>query len=358
MKSRPRQLQAGLVLEHIRHRFGENEVIADLSLAVHQGELCCLLGPSGCGKTTTLKIIAGLLGPEKGQIWLSGQNITYLPPQKRNVGMVFQNYALFPHMNVFDNVAYGLYRRGMSGEKIRYRVTEALALVRLPGYEAHRIHALSGGEQQRVALARSLVTEPSLLLLDEPLSNLDARLRAEMREEIRRIQRALGTTTIYVTHDQEEAMSIADRIMVMRKGLIEQAGSPREIYEKPATLFVADFIGRINRLGGRISNGKLFLMGKPIPIPPGRWPGVTYLTCAIRPERLRITRADPVLPAVVIRQATYLGAVVRYQATFDDGDGKNSELSIEVPSPEAVYQSGETVAINFNFEDLIFFPRH
>jgi len=231
-------------------------------------------------------------------------------------------------------------------------------VIRVPGYEAHRIHALSGGEQQRVALARSLVTEPSLLLLDEPLSNLDARLRAEMREEIRRIQRALGTTTLYVTHDQEEAMSIADRIMVMRKGLIEQAGPPREIYEKPATLFVADFIGRINLLGGRISKGKLLLMGKPVPIPPGKWFGATHLTCAIRPERLRITQADPTLPAVVIRQATYLGAVVRYQATFDDGGGKNSELSIEAPNPEAVYQSGETVAVNFSFEDLIFFPHN
>jgi ABC-type Fe3+/spermidine/putrescine transport system ATPase subunit len=195
--------------------------------------MLCLLGPSGCGKTTALKIMNGLLESDSGSVSIGNEDITGLAPQKRNLGMVFQNYALFPQMNVFDNIAYGLRRRHYTKVEIREKVRQSLSLVRLEGYGNRRVYELSGGQQQRVALARALVIEPRALFLDEPLSNLDAKLRADMRDEIRRIQKALRITTVYVTHDQEEAMCIADRIVVMNNGDIEQIGTPEEIYEKP-----------------------------------------------------------------------------------------------------------------------------
>jgi len=219
-------------------------------------------------------------------------------------------------------VAYGLRRRRWTEAKIKAKVVEALHLVRLSDYEERRIHELSGGQQQRIALARSLVIEPKLLLLDEPLSNLDARLRANMRDEIRHIQRTLNITTIYVTHDQEEAMSIADRIAVMNRGLVEQIGPPREIYEQPATQFVADFIGRINFLHGRIVEGSLLLLGKRFPILSKEWPEGTEVICAIRPERLRIQQASSSLVHAIVQDATYFGAVVRYHVVLKSGDSE------------------------------------
>jgi len=344
-----------LELERVSKRFGDLQVINGLSLDVYRGELCCLLGPSGCGKTTTLKIIAGLLDPDSGRVRLAGREITRLPPQRRNVGMVFQNYALFPHMNVYDNVAYGLRRRKWPEAKIKPKVTEALHLVRLDGYEGRRIHELSGGQQQRVALARSLIIEPRLLLLDEPLSNLDARLRADMRDEIRRIQRTLNITTIYVTHDQEEAMSMADRIVVMNRGFVEQIGSPREIYERPATQFVADFIGQVNFLRAQIVGGKLLLLGKLYSMPQLKWPEGTEVTCAIRPERVRMQEANRSLLCATVQDITYLGAMVRYQVALEGGDSKGAELRVELPSPRAVYKLGERVGLGFQFEDMHLF---
>ncbi len=213
--------------------YGGPPVLKDLSFTVLKGQLCCLLGPSGCGKTTVLKIIDGLLSPDRGSVWLGGREITDLPPGKRNLGMVFQNYALFPHLDAFENVAYGLRRRRVAKRELHSRVHEVLQMVRLSGYGQRRVHELSGGQQQRVALARALVIEPRLLLLDEPLSNLDARLRIDMRREIVRIQKILNLTAIYVTHDQEEAVSIADRIVVINQDAVEQAGTPRDIYERP-----------------------------------------------------------------------------------------------------------------------------
>ena len=344
-----------LELRNICKRFDDQEVVSDLSLAVYKGELCCLLGPSGCGKTTTLKMVAGLLEPDAGAVILDGRDITHLPPQRRNVGLVFQSYALFPHMNVHDNVAYGLRRRKLPKGEIKTRVAEGLRLVRLGEYGKRRIHELSGGQQQRVALARALVIEPELLLLDEPLSNLDARLRADMRREIRRIQRALNITAIHVTHDQEEAMSIADRIVVMNQGVIEQIGSPREIYEEPATQFVADFIGEVNFLKGRVAGGELLLLGKRYPLPADRWLEGAELICSIRPERVRMEKDRPSLLLAVVSDVTYFGSMVRYHVAVEADDGSSLELNVELPSPQAVFTPGDEVGLDLRVEDMQLF---
>jgi ABC-type Fe3+/spermidine/putrescine transport system ATPase subunit len=227
-------------------------ILRDFHLSVEKGELVSLLGPSGCGKTTTLRTIAGFISAEKGRILIDGKDNTMLPPNKRNIGLVFQNYALFPHLSVFDNVAYGLKRRKVDKSTIAQKVTQVLKLVSLSGYEQRLPSQLSGGQRQRVALARSIVIEPDLLLLDEPLSNLDAKLRDEMRAELSRLQHQLGITMIYVTHDQVEALSLSSRIIVMNEGNIEQNGTPEDIYERPATSFVARFVGFDNHLSGRL----------------------------------------------------------------------------------------------------------
>jgi ABC-type Fe3+/spermidine/putrescine transport system ATPase subunit len=225
-------------------------ILRDFNLSVEQGELVSLLGPSGCGKTTTLRTIAGFIMAERGRVLIGGKDYTRLPPHKRNIGLVFQNYALFPHLSVFENIAYGLRRRGVGKEEIGRRVSGAVKMVSLTGFEERFPANLSGGQRQRVALARSIVIEPELLLLDEPLSNLDAKLRDEMRAELSRLQHQLGITMIYVTHDQIEALSLSTRIVVMNGGLIEQSGTPEEIYEHPATSFVARFVGFDNHLSG------------------------------------------------------------------------------------------------------------
>jgi len=223
-------------------------ILKDFKLEVERGELVSLLGPSGCGKTTTLRTISGFISPEKGQVIIDGKDVTNLPPNKRNIGLVFQTYALFPHLSVYENVAYGLKRRKVAKEIIKEKVNNILELVSLTGFEERLPANLSGGQRQRVALARSLVIEPDLLLLDEPLSNLDAKLRDEMRAELSRVQHQLGITMIYVTHDQIEALSLSSKIIVMNEGNIEQMGTPKEIYEKPATRFVAKFVGFDNEL--------------------------------------------------------------------------------------------------------------
>jgi len=243
-------MSVGLTIKGLRKRFGRQEALAGVDLEIRPGEFFCLVGPSGCGKTTLLRCVAGFARPDAGEIMLDGERLDPLPPHRRGLGMVFQNYALFPHLSVRENVAYGLRARKLPAAVVSKRVEQALAQVRL----AHRASSfpgmLSGGEQQRVATARALAIEPRLLLMDEPLSNLDAKLRVEMREEIRGVQRALGITTLYVTHDQEEALALADRIAVMNAGALEQIGSPLEIYRRPATPFVAGFIGHTNFLAG------------------------------------------------------------------------------------------------------------
>ncbi len=242
-----------LQLVGIRKEFGQFVALQGLDLEIAQGEFVCFLGPSGCGKTTILRIIAGLETQTAGRIVLHGKDISTLPPAQRDYGIVFQSYALFPNLNVADNVAYGLVNRRMPRAGARQRVEELLALVGLPGSEAKFPAQLSGGQQQRIALARALATSPGLLLLDEPLSALDATVRVHLRQEIRALQQKLGVTTIMVTHDQEEALAVADRIVVMNQGVIEQVGSPREVYRHPATAFVADFVGRINALPGTLA---------------------------------------------------------------------------------------------------------
>lgn len=241
-----------VILRNITKRFG-NVIAADkITLEIKHGEFFTFLGPSGCGKTTTLRIIAGLELPDEGQVFFDENNMTNLPPYKRDTGMVFQNYALWPHMTVFDNIAYGLRIRKLSREEIRRRVLEVLDLVKLRGLENRYPTQLSGGQQQRVALARALVVEPKVLLLDEPLSNLDAKLRIEMREEIKKLQKKLGITAIYVTHDQEEAMVISERVAIMNKGKIMQIGAPKEVYRRPKNLFVATFLGRCSMVEGYV----------------------------------------------------------------------------------------------------------
>ena len=230
-------------LRQISKSFGEIRALDDISLLVHQGELLSLLGPSGCGKTTTLNVVAGFVAPDAGRVLVDGADVTDAPPYRRGLGVVFQSYALFPHMTVEENVAFGLRERGVPRREIATRVAEALALVRLPAAGPRRPRELSGGMQQRIALARALVIRPRVLLLDEPLAALDKKLREEMRAELKDIQQRVGVTTVFVTHDQHEALGLSDRIAVLNAGRVEQLGSPRDVYERPATRFVADFIG-------------------------------------------------------------------------------------------------------------------
>jgi iron(III) transport system ATP-binding protein len=247
---------AYLKLAGIRKDFGSFTALRDIDLEIAKGEFVCFLGPSGCGKTTLLRIIAGLEAQTAGRIELAGRDISSLPPAQRDYGIVFQSYALFPNLSVADNVAYGLVNRKLPRAQVQQRVAELLKLVGLPGSQAKYPAQLSGGQQQRIALARALATAPGLLLLDEPLSALDAIVRVHLRQEIRSLQRQLGVTTIMVTHDQEEALAVADRIVVMNQGLIEQVGTPLEVYRDPRTPFVADFVGRVNVLPARVAEGR------------------------------------------------------------------------------------------------------
>ena len=247
---------ASVQLANITKKFDDVTAVEDLSLKVNDGEFFSLLGPSGCGKTTILRMIAGFYHPTAGEIFFDDRNVSVLPPNKRNTGMVFQNYALFPHMTVFENVAFGLRARKVPAPERRERVRNALELVNLADFESRRVTQLSGGQQQRVALARAIVIEPEILLLDEPLSNLDAKLRRETRDQIQRLQRELGITTIYVTHDQEEALTLSDRIALMEKGVCQQIGTPHQIYNHPANAFVASFMGRSNIMRGTIVESK------------------------------------------------------------------------------------------------------
>ena len=284
-----------VVLKGITKRFGDVVAAGDVNLEIHDGEFFTLLGPSGCGKTTTLRIIAGLEHSDEGRVYFDGKDVTDLPPYRRNTGMVFQNYALWPHMKVFDNIAYGLKVRKVSKGEIADRVHEALELVKLGGLEGRFPSQLSGGQQQRVALARVLVINPDVLLLDEPLSNLDAKLRVEMREEIKELQKKLEITTIYVTHDQEEAMVISDRMAIQDEGVIRQIGTPMGVYNRPEDLFIATFIGR-----GTLLEGAVEAAEKPIRV------GVNdlILSGVSSSTQTEITRGDKV--ACVLRPENFM----------------------------------------------------
>jgi putative spermidine/putrescine transport system ATP-binding protein len=313
---------ARLELNNLSKRYGEHTVVTGVTLDVSDGEFVVLLGPSGCGKTTTLRMIAGLIEPSGGTARIGGVDVTYLPPWRRNTGMVFQSYALFPHMTVAENVAFGLEMRKLSKAEIDHRSKEALRLVRLDGFSGRLPRQLSGGQQQRVALARALAIRPDVLLLDEPLSNLDAKLREEVRIEIRELQRHLGLTTIMVTHDQEEALTVADRLVVMAEGEIRQIGSQRDLYERPADRFVAGFVGRSTALAGRVTGPGEFETegGLRILTPGGGTPGAAILV--LRPERLSLTAAQGMDNAVSgkVEFVSYLGAVLEAHVRLSPAD--------------------------------------
>ncbi len=318
-----------LALTDVQKHFGPVVAVEDFNLVVERGEFISFLGPSGCGKTTTLRMIAGFEQPTAGQIEVDGEDITFRPPNKRNVGMVFQSYALFPNMSVAGNIGFGLKVRRQPAEAIRKRVDELLKLIHLEGRADRYPFQLSGGQQQRVALARALAIEPQVLLLDEPLSALDAKIRVALRHEIREIQRQLGITTVYVTHDQEEALELSDRVVVMSEGRIEQVGTPFEVYNFPTTAFVASFVGTLNRVTAKVAdaaNGSLTLAGSAIRTTSaldGR-PG-DDVAVAIRPEMITLDGIDgaPVeganeVPATVTDVA-FLGSVVRVSTRLEDG---------------------------------------
>jgi iron(III) transport system ATP-binding protein len=299
----------GVTIEHISFGYGSTAVLDDISLEVERGEFFAFLGPSGSGKTTLLRLIAGFGAPGRGRILIGERDVTALPPWSRNVGMVFQSYALWPHMTVARNVAFGLERRSLRRAEIARRVAVALELVGLSEFAQRRPAQLSGGQQQRVALARTIVIEPEVLLLDEPLSNLDAKLRVEMRAELRALQRKLGLTAIYVTHDQEEANAIADRIAVLDQGRIQQIGTPAELYDSPANRFVATFLGTANLIegridGGRFTDGNFAIDGIQAPDGPA--------CISIRPQDVTLGAFSRGISAVLIERE-FLGAVMRYR---------------------------------------------
>lgn len=309
---------AYLELRNISKIFSGAAAVKDFDLAVDKGEFVSLLGPSGCGKTTTLRMIAGFERPDAGEILLDGVDITPIPPNKRGIGMVFQGYALFPNLSVRDNIAFGLKIARKSRREIDDSVQELLALVRMKEMTSRYPYQLSGGQQQRIALARALAIKPRILLLDEPLSALDAVVRVALREEIRRIQLDLGITTVYVTHDQEEALSMSDRVVIMKDGLIEQIGKPDEIYRRPKSLFVASFIGTANQLRGQpVDDRSISYHGMILRLPAnGHKPSETAPVLLVRPESIRLHDQSPALPDAnviegTVKTKTFLGAVTR-----------------------------------------------
>jgi iron(III) transport system ATP-binding protein len=354
-----------LRLSNLSKRFGKAIAVEDLDLEIQDGEIMTLLGPSGCGKTTTLRCIAGLLKPDRGEIYLGDRRITDLSPERRGVGLVFQNYALWPHMTVHQNLAFGLQLKKIPKNRARDKIDEALTMVRLSGFEERYPRQLSGGQQQRVALARALVIEPRLLLLDEPLSNLDAQLREEMRFEIRELQKKLGITSVYVTHDQAEALVLSDRIAILHQGRLVQVGSPEEIYNQPGNRFVAGFIGLTSFVEGQVTqftdqqayavvktadNLEIRVQAR------GLQPGQT-VTLAIRPEHIEV-HVEGVLPASppmnlfegeVVRGA-YLGDIVDYRIQVGDWTLRGHT------STDRVLQPGQRVWLAFSPDRVTWIP--
>jgi len=341
---------AGVVLSGVTKVFpGGTRAVDAIDLAIGEGEFFSLLGPSGCGKTTTLRMIAGFETPDAGRIHVGGEDMTPLPPERRGMGMVFQNYALFPHRSVAENVAFGLRMRKAPREEQVRRVRDALAMVRLQGLEDRRPSQLSGGQQQRVALARAIVIDPTVLLCDEPLGALDKKLRQAMQFELKALHRRLGLTLVYVTHDQEEALTMSDRIAVMRAGRIAQLGAPREIYDRPTSRFVADFIGDTNILEGTASGDLLQLEGWASPLPTRRPPGPCAV--ALRPERVRLGAPGQGLVDARVEEANFLGDAVLLRLLLPGGGAILARAPRE--TDPALLSPGAAAALSWLPEDPV-----
>ena len=354
-----------LVLKNLVKLFGSGKdsvtAVDRVNLEVREGELVTLLGPSGCGKTTTLRMIAGFEIPTAGEIMIDGENIKSVPPNRRPTTMVFQNYALFPHMTVFENIAYGLKIHREPSKSMRRRTEDMMRLVGLEGLGDRPPAQLSGGQQQRVSLARSLIMEPKVLLLDEPLSNLDAKLRVATRLEIRKLQQRLGITSVYVTHDQEEAMTLSDRVVIMHEGRIQQVGPPPEIYARPVNRFVADFIGKANFLEGRVvrpvsgEGVELEIMGRRImaPMPEAGFSAGDRVLLIARPESLLLERKKPNTLTAKVRESVYLGSQVVYEIEVN-----GSLLTVEISDPQEhiSFSKGEEVSLTFKEKSLHILP--
>jgi iron(III) transport system ATP-binding protein len=352
---------AAIQIERVTKRFGAVTAVRDLSLEIRDREFVTLLGPSGCGKTTLLRLIAGFMSPDAGVIRVGAKTLStstgVVPPERRGMGMVFQNYAVWPHKTVYQNVAFGLEVRKVGRADARTRVARVLELVNLAGLEGRYPNELSGGQQQRVALARSLVVEPDILLLDEPLSNLDAKLRERMRWELKDLQRRTGITFVYVTHDQSEAMALSDRIAVMHEGEIAQVGTPRDVYTRPASKTVADFMGLVNLIPGRVvraaGDESLIAVGGEYPIsavlPEGAVSGQA-VQVAIRPESLRLTPPAPASTAdgpgavpAKVADVTFLGNIIDCHVTLDDG----TRIRVQIDSGQTL-EVGQVVGVRFD----------
>ena len=352
---------SAIEIHGVARDFGDLKALDGVDLAIGQGEFFSLLGPSGCGKTTLLNIIAGFLAPSAGRVAIGGRDITALPPHRRDIGMVFQNYALFPHLNVFDNVAYGLRVRKVGAEEIRKRVGEMLELVRLSQLGHRMPHQLSGGQQQRVAIARALAIRPQVLLLDEPLSNLDAKLRKEMQSELRRMQRDVGITTVMVTHDQEEALGLSDRIGILGSGHLQQVGTPLELYRQPANRFVGEFVGQANLIAARRdADGHytaLHHKGASQALRLAAAEGADNALFLLRPERVGLTAghaADGINQiSGTVRDASYAGAGLHITVALAEGE-------LEIDAPEADFATipapGTPVSLAWDAQDLVVLP--
>jgi spermidine/putrescine transport system ATP-binding protein len=347
-------------LAKVVKRFGDVAAVDGIDIEIRDGEFFSLLGPSGCGKTTTLRMIGGFEQPTSGLIELQGQDVTWLPPYRRNVNTVFQNYALFPHLTIFENVAFGLRRKGVVDADVRTRVSDMLRLVELPGYEGRRPNQISGGQAQRVALARALINRPAVLLLDEPLGALDLKLRKQMQVELKRIQQEVGITFIYVTHDQEEAMTMSDRIAVMNRGRFEQLGDPEALYERPSTRFVAGFLGVSNLLPGRVepSSGSYAVVRlvdeTRLRVPRSLADGASEVEVGVRPEKIRMaaagdTAGDANALVGTVRDASYLGVSTQYIVEAVGGQRLTVyEQNVERTVHGSLYRPGEEVRLTWS----------
>ena len=344
-----------LRLEHIDKFYGSRQILEDLNLVIHENEFLTLLGPSGCGKTTTLRLIGGFERPDKGRILFDGQDITKLPPERRQVNTVFQKYSLFSNMDVAENIAFGLKIKGKSAAYIRDKIKYALKLVNLDGYEHADVTALSGGQQQRIAIARAVVNEPKVLLLDEPLGALDLQLRRQMQIELKRLQKSLGITFIYITHDQEEALSMSDRIAVMKNGVFQQVGTPSEIYDHPKNSYVASFVGSANVLRGKalIKDGefRIAYAGGTAPVaPPAHLPEEgAPIAVAVRSEYVDFLEAgEEGIPAVV-KEKSFSAGMLRIALTLDNGD----EIVASRHGIDFSLAPGDRVAFSFAKEHAV-----